>query len=183
MTWEDVFKILAAAITSMGGAAFIIWRMSSWLGNVWAQRMLEKERYELRTDLEKAKRDLDVIKETTLRFQNDKILTYRAVVDIVARFLASLDSRHLGTLQPTEMTARIDELNEQRIRVYGYLAMFAPQAVMDAQDMLMDHLLTIFQGSVPYEWKKVRELAINFLNEVRKDIGIDKNPIGYNGEL
>ena len=47
----------------------------------------------------------------------------------------------------------------------------------------MDHLLKILNGSEGYEWKKVRELAINLLNEIRKDIGIDKNPIEYRGEL
>ncbi len=50
------------------------------------------------------------------------------------------------------------------MRVYGYLAMLAPQSVMDAQDKLMDHLLKIANGSEGYEWQWVRELAINLLN-------------------
>jgi hypothetical protein len=47
----------------------------------------------------------------------------------------------------------------------------------------MDHVLKITGGTEEYHWELVREKAINFLNEVRKDIGIDKNPISYNGEL
>ena len=84
-----------------------------------------------------------MVKETTLRFQNDKIITYRAVVDVVSKVLASFDSIELGRLGATEAAARFDEFNEQRIRVYGYLAMLAPQQVMDAQDRLMDHLLCV----------------------------------------
>ena len=61
--------------------------------------------------------------------------------------------------------------------------MLAPQEVMDAQDELMDHLLEISHGSIEYKWEKVRELGVNFLNEIRVDIGIDKNPIEYRGRL
>ncbi len=183
MEWEVVLKFITASIVSIGAGGTIIFALSSWLGKVWASRILDKEKHKLGTELEKTKRELDVIKETTLRFQNDKILTYRAIVDVVARILASFDSHQMGRLQPHETASRFDEFNEQRIRVYGYLAMLAPQAVMDAQDHLMDHLLKISHGSIKYEWSKVRELAINLLNEIRKDVGIDKSPIEYRGEL
>lgn len=58
------------------------------------------------------------------------------------------------------------------MRVYGYLAMLAPQSVMDAQDQLMDHLIKMANGSVVYEWQKVRDLSINLLNEIRKDMRV-----------
>lgn len=183
MEWETVFKFVTAALASIGVGGGIIFALSSWLGKVWASRILGNEKHKLESELEKTKRDLDVIKETTLRFQNDKILTYRAIVDVVVRMLSSLDSHQMGRLQAHEAGSRFDEFNEQRMRVYGYLAMLAPQPVMDAQDQLMDHLLKIAHGSMPYEWQKVRELAINLLNEIRKDIGIDKSPIKYRGEL
>lgn len=82
-----------------------------------------------------------------------------------------------------EAGARFDEFNEQRLKVYGYLAMLAPQSVMDAQDSLIDHLLKISHGTVVYEWSAVREKALALLNAVREDIGIGKEPITYNGEL
>lgn len=183
MEWETVFKFVTASIAASGVAGAVIFGLSSWLGKVWASRILSTQEHELKSVLEKTKRELDIIKETTLRFQNDKILTYRAIVDVVARILSSFDSHQMGRLQQDEVGSRFDEFNEQRIRVYGYLAMLAPQSVMDAQDQLMDHLLKIAHGSEAYEWQKVRELAIKLLNEVRKDIGIDKNPIEYRGEL
>jgi hypothetical protein len=119
--------------------------------------------------------------QTTLRFQNDKMVIYRAVIDSVARLLASLDSHESGRLVANEAGARFDEFNEQRMRVYGYLAMLAPQSVMDAQDELMDHLLEISHGEAAYEWTNVREKALGLLNAVRDDIGIDKSSISYNG--
>ena len=183
MQWDDVLKFITASIASIGAGGALVFSLSSWLGKVWASRILENERHQLSSELEKTKRDLDVIKETTLRFQNDKILTYRAVVEVVARILSAFDSHQLGRLQAQEAGARFDEFNEQRLKVYGHLAMLAPQAVMDAQDNLMDYLLMIANGSAPYEWVKVREKAIIMLNAIREDIGIDKTPISYNGAL
>lgn len=183
MEWETVFKFVTASIASIGAGGAIIFALSSWIGKVWANRILSNEKHKLESELEKTKRELDVLKETTLRFQNDKILMYRAIVDVVARILSAYDSHQMGRLQPQDAGSRFDEFNEQRLRVYGYLAMLAPQSVMDAQDQLMDYLIKIANGSVGYEWKIVRDLAINMLNEIRKDIGIDKSPISYRGEL
>ena len=61
--------------------------------------------------------------------------------------------------------------------------MLAPQSVMDAADALFDHLLQVSLSQLPYEWPKVRELALALLNEVRKDIGFDSSPIEYRGLL
>lgn len=67
--------------------------------------------------------------------------------------------------------------------MYGYLAMLAPQSVMDAQDDLIDHLLKITNGKAEYEWVKIREKALVMLNAVRADIGINDTPIAYHGDL
>jgi hypothetical protein len=69
------------------------------------------------------------------------------------------------------------------MRVYGYLGMVAPQTVMDAQDKLIDHILRIANGQILYKWEEVRFYALALINEIRKDIVIDKNPISYNGIL
>ncbi|MFV2016593.1 MAG: hypothetical protein ACC656_14280 [Candidatus Heimdallarchaeota archaeon] len=183
MEWETVFKLVTASIASIGMAGAIIFALSSWLGKVWANRILGNEKHKLGIELEKTKRDLDVVKETILKFQNDKILTYRAVIDVISRLLASFDTNSHSRLGPKVADERFDEFNEQRIKMYGYLAMLAPQAVMDTQDKLMDHLFKIYNNKISYEWNEVRSLAIKFLNEIRNDIGIDKNPISYNGEL
>lgn len=183
MSWDDALKLFGAAIVSIGGGGIVIAALSSWLGKLWASRILTNETHQLATQLQATKRDLDVIKENTLRFQNDKILAYRAVIEIIARTLATFDSYESGRLPATDAATRYDEFNEHRIRVYGYLAMLAPQSVMDAQDSLMDYLLKICKGNDQYEWVRVRVMALAALNAIRADIGIDKAPITYNGEL
>ncbi|MDW5419270.1 hypothetical protein R6242_22105 [Iodobacter sp. CM08] len=55
MSWEDTFKIFLSALTAMGGASIIIFAMSSWLGKVWASRILERDRLKYTTVLEDLK--------------------------------------------------------------------------------------------------------------------------------
>ena len=183
MDWEVVFKFITASLVSVGAGGALVFALSSWLGKVWARRIIAGESHKLNKDLEKAKRELDVIKETTLKFQNDKIVIYRSAIDIVSNLLAAFDADEMGRLTPEATAHHFEEFNRNRIQVYGYLAMVAPQHVMDAQDQLMDYLLLISSKAEAYQWKNVRELALNMLNAIRVDIGVDKGPITYNGIL
>ena len=54
----EVFKVSAAILGSVGGAAAIIFGLSTWLGKVWANRILEKDKLKYTTELEKIKTEL-----------------------------------------------------------------------------------------------------------------------------
>jgi len=58
MTIEDIFKVAAAVIISTGGAGAILFGLSSWLGKVWANRILENEKAKHRVELEEFKAQL-----------------------------------------------------------------------------------------------------------------------------
>jgi hypothetical protein len=47
MPFEDMIKLLAAAIISFGGGAVIVIALSKWLGDLWARRILQEEEHEL----------------------------------------------------------------------------------------------------------------------------------------
>ncbi|WP_375749995.1 hypothetical protein [Vibrio sp. HN007] len=183
MDWESIFKVSAGFLASVGSASAIILGLSSWLGKVWAQRILEQEKNRMATELEAVKRDLDLAKDKLLSNHSDKIAIYRMVLDTVADILAAFDANETQKLTPEEATKAFNSFNKNRIRLYGYLGMLAPQEVMDAQDKLVDLLLLVSHGNATYDWEQVRELALGLINEVRKDIGIDKSPISYNGKL
>jgi hypothetical protein len=59
MNAEDYWNIAAAVLTSLGGGAIIVAAFSSWLGKVWANRILEKDRAKYQTEIELLKSDLD----------------------------------------------------------------------------------------------------------------------------
>lgn len=58
MNLKAIFEISAAIVASFGGAGAIIIGLSSWLGKVWANRILENEKYEHSRELEEYKEKL-----------------------------------------------------------------------------------------------------------------------------
>ena len=169
MQW---IELAGAILFSIGSAGGIIFALSSWLGKVWATRLLAKEI-----------NDLAILKETYLKEHGEKIDAYKSVVDVVSKILADLDKWKLGDLSPEKGKEAFHTFNEQRLRVYGYLGMIAPQSVMDAQDALMGKILLIASGHENYDWSEIRALALVLINEIRKDVAIDKSSISYNGNM
>lgn len=58
MNVSEAVTISTAILSSVGVAAAIIFGLSSWLGKVWANRILEKDKLKYTTELEKIKTDL-----------------------------------------------------------------------------------------------------------------------------
>lgn len=55
MTWEEVFKIVSSMLFSLGGGGAIVWGLSSYLGKIWAGRILQYEQ----SQLDKLKKDYE----------------------------------------------------------------------------------------------------------------------------
>lgn len=58
MTLEEILSVSAAIIGSVGGSAVIIVGLSSWLGKLWANRIMEKDKLEFTKELETIKSEL-----------------------------------------------------------------------------------------------------------------------------
>ncbi len=52
MSVSEIFQVSVAIIGSVGGAAVIIFSLSSWLGKVWANRILEEDKLKYSTEFE-----------------------------------------------------------------------------------------------------------------------------------
>ncbi|MDD3066720.1 MAG: hypothetical protein PHO48_02715 [Candidatus Gracilibacteria bacterium] len=61
MSIKEVFEIALAVIASLGGGGFLVFALSSWLGKVWASRILESEKQEYKKEIEKYKKELEVL--------------------------------------------------------------------------------------------------------------------------
>ncbi len=198
MTYEDIIKISTTILLSLGGGGVIVFALSSWLGKIWANRIMDKDRAKfeqelaaLRASLEKANQeglsklrtDLEIYRDTYLKQHSDKIGTYGFVFGVVADFLADMDMIRSGRKPEGDV---LDRFNRGRLKAHGYLVMLAPQKVMDAYDSLVEHIFTALEKNPPnnpYEdWKEMRRLAYAFANAVREDVGIDKSKVEYHGK-
>ena len=189
---EGAWSAAGAVIAAFGGASLIVLAASSWLGKVWAARILEGDRARHQERLDELQRkadvaiaeltkELDVLKNTELRIHSDKLAIYRAAIDIIVSMLLALQKHRDGKLTPPDGAAALEMFEQGRLRLYGYLAMLAPQAVMDALDALTEYLLAAAYENAPHTWEGMRMLALKLLNEIRIDVGLDKTPIEYRG--
>jgi hypothetical protein len=192
----EVLEIAGAILASVGSAGAIILGLSTWLGKIWANRImladraahdreLERLRTELRAEAERQQSalqaELDIFSAKHLGAHVDKLAAYRFAVDLVAGILAHLTQYAIGLGDMTRAKEIVNQFEQSRLKLYGYLAMLAPQEVMDAQDALMECILEAIYDGKKHEWREVRELALVLINEIRKDIGVDPRPIAYRG--
>ena len=59
MNIDDILKISATIIASLGSGTIIVFAFSNWLGKVWANRILEKDRAKYATQIETLKSELN----------------------------------------------------------------------------------------------------------------------------
>jgi hypothetical protein len=65
-SWTDAFRVAAAIIASLGGGGALVLGLSNYLGKIWADRALEKEKHKYAEILQTTKSDLD---RATNRYQ------------------------------------------------------------------------------------------------------------------
>lgn len=189
MNTEDLFKIVFYILASIATSTTLLFFLIKWGAKLLADRIIEKRKADLKKEveefrinleakndatLEKLKSDLDYFKITNLTALNEKIKIYRLATDIFADLIASMDY-DLITAEKRMI------FNRDRLKLYGYMGMIAPQKVMDACDKLTDYMFDVFEQKEKYNWKELRELALELLNEIRKDININTSNIVYNG--
>lgn len=169
--------------------------LSGWLGKIWANQFMEKERLEnekqltefqstLRSqnesEIEQLKSNLEIFKEQHLTGFHDKLETYREVINITSEIVAKFQSAAETGAQLNADT--ILKFDNSRMKVYGYLALVSPQAVMDANDELADYVLSVINKEIKPEWTEFRDRAQVLLNEMRRDLGMGTGEIEYRGK-
>src|SRR5579863_7959095 len=106
MSWSErvseAFSVASAVLVSIGGAGVVLIMLSSWLGRLWASRILEREKAELTKSIEATKAEL------TSSLEREKAV------------MAAFHEEHKNELQEPS-TQRLDLLNRKR-DVYALLA-------------------------------------------------------------
>lgn len=102
----EIWNVATAVLAALGGGGVIVAVFSHWLGKLWAERLMAKERRnheselsELRAKLERAneeslsklRTDLEIYRDKYLKAHNDKIGTYGFVFGVVSDLLADVD--------------------------------------------------------------------------------------------
>jgi len=185
---SEILSIAAALLASLGGGGAIVLGMSAWLGKVWAERLMQKEkarhdqeleefrakavqklaedkaRYE--RELENFKSHLDRENKRAHQTFEERITFYKEamapVIDLITEF-----TRNAGTLEHTAWV----EFEKKRLTTSIQFAMFAPVDVSQAYDTLIDYIFNCSENKSHYSWQVLRKHAYEVANAIRKDVG------------
>ena len=76
MSWKEIFQTISRVIMSVGGAGVIILGLSSYFGGIWAKKYLESIKKKYQKEIGVYKTQLDMIKETALRYSGQQFELY-----------------------------------------------------------------------------------------------------------
>jgi hypothetical protein len=180
MNIDEIFKISAAVIASIGGSALILAAFSSWLGSVWAKRMLQNERAKHSETLESIKKELDLLKQKELTRHFDKLAIYKDVVHLISEILRELEA--VSTSKHSSINSDVEHsFSLCRNKAYGYISLVSTQEVMDKYNDMIDFFIPIMYEGEKASWTEMREKADALLNAMRLDLGIKEGNIVYRG--
>lgn len=184
------------ALSLLGGAAAIVGALSTWIGRLWADRILSSEssahqqrlkqlesdlRQKVDTELAQLHSELATLKEKTLKAHADKLACYSFAIDGASKLLADMSANHIGAPSAPAFREAFSEFDRSRIRAYGHMALVASQPVLDAYDELVHYFLDVHEGVAAPNWSTARGLALTWINAARVDVGVDSSPVSYRG--
>ncbi|KPZ65738.1 hypothetical protein AN394_04201 [Pseudoalteromonas sp. P1-26] len=191
MSIEEIFKIAAAIIASLGGGALLLAAFSHWLGSLWAKRMLQNERAKHEESLQKLKAkneaaledlkaQIDTLKQKELNRHFDKLAIYKDVIHIVSEILRELEA--VATSKQESISADVEHsFSLNRNKAYGYISLVSCQEVLDKYNEMIDFFIPLLYEGKQATWEQMREKADSMLNAMRNDLGINEGEVVYRG--
>lgn len=116
VTLKDVFTVVAAFVLSVGGAGAIIFALSSWLGSLWAKRLMAAETARHERDLARLKADLERVIDHSSQACRQKLELSREVAAPMIDLIVELE--HSGSVRPEAMI----EFERRRLNLTAHRA-------------------------------------------------------------
>jgi hypothetical protein len=175
MQLTELFEISAAVLASLGGGGVIVLAFSSWLGKVWAARLMEKEKAHYQKELEDFKAQLSREGERNAQTLREKLALYKeGIQPVVELVLRSQVDR--ASVTPTVLA----EFERRRLADSAMLGMFAAPQVFEAYNALIDYVFDCLEGKRTFLFPDFRAFIFKLLSEIRQDVGIS-GELNYGG--
>ncbi|QFU22728.1 hypothetical protein FM038_011555 [Shewanella eurypsychrophilus] len=150
----EAFEIAQAILLSLGGGGVIIFALSSFLGKMWAQRILQCEKSEHDKELSEFKSQLDtLVQKRSLNYQH-KIELYKVTTAPLVEFTSLITTSGLTK-------DHLIEFDRQRLHIVAQLSLFAPQNVFDAFNDTVDYLYDALEQD-NYSFSEFRIKVLKF---------------------
>lgn len=175
MHLTELAEIVASVLVSLGGGGAIVLGLSNWLGKIWAERLMEKEKARYQKELENFKAQLNRENDRTGQTLREKLALYKDAIPPVVDFIMALSNATPGV----NVAMLLIEFEKERLATTALLGMFAPLPVFEAYNEIIDYLFDCLEGKRTNEFAEFRRLALRMLNEIRRDIGVSEEELVY----
>lgn len=183
---KEVFEMISAVLLSISGGGAIVLMLSSWLGKLWAERLMRSESAkheerlrELEAKLKQQVSDFEMRLKSELDLRSDVI---RQKIEVYRRITAPIldlvvDAHHSEALTRESLLA----FERSRLDSTAQLAMLAPIEVFNEYNGLVDYLWDVTEAKEPWDFRDFRDKGLVFLSLVRRDIGLHTDSVSYSG--
>jgi hypothetical protein len=175
MNTTTAWEITQAILISIGGGGLLIFSLSSYLGKIWADRLMATETAKYQEKLEILRSELSRTGNRDALNHKEKIDLYKGISEPIIGLIVSIE--HTGNITYELLSG----FEHRRLSITAQLAMFAPMSVYDTYNELIEYLYNCMEVKDSYSFKKFREYAHKFLTEARKDVGIHTDEVRYLG--
>jgi hypothetical protein len=175
MTTEMIFEVAGAILLSLGTGGAIVLGLSSWLGKVWAERLMAKETAKHNHELEQLRSSLQIQADQSAQTYRQKIDLYKEVGAPLIELLVK--TQDIGSIRVVDMQA----FEKSRLNTTALLAMFAPAAVFNEYNTMIDYVYDCAEGKETWSFAEFRTRALKFLSLIRDDIGLYNDALSYTG--
>jgi hypothetical protein len=196
MSFQDFLKLVGAILAAIGGGGALVLALSSWLGKIWAERILNQDRHRYNVEIEKVKSDYRHLVDSTLERLKDELgrgqfvhhLQFETEFKIYLDLWDKVERGRMGMIgfltgEPGDKEMRLGLLSdaEKDLRqfVFHYRP-FIPRSVYDkASDVMLTALgLTNDPGQtvVKLEVKDVHRICDTLCDAIHERIGIIGSP-------
>lgn len=143
MDLKSIFEISGAIIASLGGAGALIIALSSYIGKLWASKILEADRQKYQQELQKLIHNLSV-RKTAYEKYLDLIVNYHDL--IYKHYRLCQQTEHADIIRHPEQgeystkedfMEKIDNFVEEMGSVEGKLRIILPQEILDIHNELV----------------------------------------------
>jgi hypothetical protein len=114
MTSSDVWHVALAVLASLGGGGAIVFGLSSWLGKVWATRLLESERAKYAEELERLRSNLEQANRLLQGEIEKTIFVSKVHFETEFKALAEI-WRRVAEVRSSMASLRSPEVNEDKL--------------------------------------------------------------------
>lgn len=176
MNDSSIWNIASAILLSLGGGGVLVLALSSWIGKLWADKLMARETAAHSRALEELRADLNSAHDRSSHLFKEKLALYKQVAEPLIDLVAHVQSNNSSLA--SDAYAKFEK---DRLKSTALLAMFAPSQVFEQYNAILEYVFDAIDGKEQWSFPEFRQRSLSMLSLMRRDVGLYKDDVSYGG--